>query len=118
MNDARAWTRDGGFGEREDTVRSILFGLFVMVVAAGCAAVGNTPAQDLAWERWKACDHFSMILLDRVDLDGRLVVTGYEYEAAQFTACVREAAAAQVRRGVSGSTAAVLVKLYDCQGAM
>ena len=99
-------------------MRSILLGLFVMVVvAAGCATVGNTPAQDLAWERWKACDHFSMIALDRVDLDGRLVVTGYEHVAAPFTACVREAAAAQVRRGVSGGpTPAVLVKLYECSG--
>ena len=99
-------------------MRAFPLGLFMMVVVvAGCATVANTPAQDLAWERWKACDHFSMIVLDRVDLDGRLVVTGYEYEVRPFTACVREAAAAQVRRGVSGGpTPAVLVKLYDCQG--
>ena len=99
-------------------MRAILPVLFViLVVAAGCATAGNTPAQDVAWERWKACDHFSMIALDRVDLDGRLVVTGHQYEAAPFTACVDAAAAAQVRRGVAaGPTPAVLVKIYGCQG--
>jgi hypothetical protein len=101
-------------------MRRILPGLCMTVVlVAGCATVGNTSAQDLGWERWKACDHFSMITLDRIELNGRLVVTGYEYEAAPFTACVREAAAAQVRRGASGSTPAVLVRAYDCRdGAM
>jgi hypothetical protein len=104
-------------------MRSILPGFFAMLlVTAGCATVGNTPAQDLAWERWKACDHFSMITLVRIELDGRLVVTvvtGNEYEAAPFTACVREAAAGQVRRGASGATAAVLVRTYGCRdGAM
>jgi hypothetical protein len=97
-------------------VRSIFLGLLVIVAAAGCATAANTPAQDLAWERWKACDHFPLVALDRIDLDGRLVVLGYEYDGALFTACVREAAAAQARQGVSGSTAAVLVKPYDCPG--
>jgi hypothetical protein len=45
------------------------------------------------------------------------VVTGYASEAAPFTACVREAAADQVRRGVAAwPQAAVLVKLYGCMG--
>jgi len=36
------------------------FGLVAMMAAsAGCATMANTPAQDLAWERWRACDHFS-----------------------------------------------------------
>jgi hypothetical protein len=91
--------------------------LMVAVIGAGCAAARNTPAQDLAWERWKACDHFAAITLERIDLDGRLVVTGYEHEAAPFTTCVREAAADQARRQASaGPTAAVLVKLYGCVG--
>ncbi len=89
----------------------------VAVIAAGCATARNTPAQDLAWERWKACDHFAAITLERIDLDGRLVVSGYEHEAAPFTTCVREAAADQASRGASaGLTAAVRVKLYGCQG--
>jgi len=98
-------------------MRSIGLILLMVVMAAACATVRNTPAQDLAWERWKACDQFTAVTLERIDLDGRLVVTGYESEAAPFTACVREAAAAQVRRGVgAGPEAAVLVKLYGCMG--
>jgi len=90
--------------------------LVAVSAAAGCAS-SNTSAQDLSWERWKACDRFSMIALDRIDLDGRLVVKGYEIEAAPFTACVREVAADQVRRGaVSSPEVSVLVKLYGCLG--
>ncbi len=66
--------------------------LMVAAIATGCATARNTPAQDLTWERWKARDHFSAVTLERVDLDGRLVVAGYVSEAAPFTACVREAA--------------------------
>lgn len=91
--------------------------LIIIVTAAGCATARNTLAQDLGWERWKACDRFSTIALDRIDLDGRLVVTGYEHEAAPFTACVRVAGDDQVRRGIAtGPQAPVLVKLYGCQG--
>lgn len=91
--------------------------LMVAVIATGCATVRNTPTQDLAWERWRACDHFAAVTLERIDLDGRLVVTGYVSEAAPFTACVREAAADQVRRGIAASPqAAVLVKVYGCMG--
>jgi hypothetical protein len=99
-------------------MRSIGLSLLMLVVmAAGCATVRNTPAQDLAWERWKTCDHFAALTLERIDLDGRLVVRGYEFEAAPFTACVREAAADQVRRGLAAEPqAAVLVRLYGCMG--
>jgi hypothetical protein len=96
------------------TLLSILLGV---LSAAACATARNTPAQDLAWERWKACDHFVTIALERIDLDGRVVVRGNEHEAVPFTTCVREAAAGQVRRGVAAlRQEAVLVKLYGCQG--
>ena len=85
--------------------------------AAGCSLAANTPAQDLSWERWRACDRFATIALDRIDTDGRLVVKGQELEAAPFTACVRDVAAEQARRGVASSPdAVVLVKLYGCIG--
>jgi hypothetical protein len=99
-------------------MRSIVPGLLVLMMAAtGCATAGNTPAQVLAWERWGACNHFSTITLDRVDQDGRLVVTAYQVDGAPFTACVQEAAAAQVRSGAAAvPQVIVLVKNHECQG--
>jgi hypothetical protein len=99
-------------------MRSTLHSLAVVaVLGSACATTGNTRAQDLAWERWRTCDHFSTIALDRIDLDGRLVVKGQQVEAGPFTACVAEAAADQVRRGVTDRPAApLLVKLYGCMG--
>ncbi|HEY7252788.1 MAG TPA: hypothetical protein VIG37_19980 [Methylomirabilota bacterium] len=91
--------------------------VMLAMIAAGCAASQNAPAQELAWERWKLCDHFAAITLERIDPDGRLVVAGYEHEAAPFSACVRDAAADQAHRGFSTEvTTAVLVKLYGCMG--
>jgi len=80
-------------------MRAIVPGLLMVTATAGCAAARSTPAQELAWERRGACDRFSTITLDRLDLDGRLVVNGYEVNGARFSACMREAAADQVRRG-------------------
>jgi hypothetical protein len=98
-------------------MRSIVLSLLLVAAVAGCAVARNTPAQELAWERWGACNHFSTITLDRIELDGRLVVNGYEVDGARFSACVREAAADQVRRGAGDvPQAVVLVKIYGCQG--
>ena len=73
-----------------------------------------------AIRRWKrgGPDRFSTISLERIGLDGRLIVTGYETEAIAFTACVRETATEQARRGAVavGPPARVLVKLYGCNG--
>lgn len=98
-------------------MRSIVLSLMLMAAAAGCAAARNTPAQDLAWERWGACNHFSTITLERIELDGRLVVNAYQVDHARFAACVREAADDQIRRGAAPvPQAVVLVKIYGCQG--
>ena len=41
-------------------MRASAWGLFlVMAASTGCATMGNSPAQELAWERWQACDRFS-----------------------------------------------------------
>jgi hypothetical protein len=104
--------------EASVSARTAIVSLLALAgLVTGCATVRNTPAQELGWDRWKTCDHFSMIALDRIDLDGRLVVNGHAHEARPFTACVHEAAADQVRRGASPAPAAlVLVKIYGCQG--
>jgi len=77
----------------------------------------NTPAQDLAWERWRACDHFTAVTLDRIDLDGRIVVNLYENTVAPFAECVRTVAADQSRGGAAPMPLSlVLGKIYGCQG--
>ena len=98
-------------------MRSIVLGLLMVATAAGCAAARNTPAQDLAWERWGACNHLSTITFERIELDGRLVVGAYEVDGARLAACVREAADDQIRRGAAPMPQeVVLVKNYGCQG--
>ena len=98
-------------------MRIIVLSALMMMAAAGCASVQNTPAQDLAWERWRTCDHFATVRLERIDMDGRLVVTGYEHEATPFSACVLEAAARQGGGGLAvPPQSLVLVKLFGCQG--
>ena len=97
-------------------MRTIALVALAMMVAAGCATSGNTPAQDLAWERWGSCNHLGMITLDRVEQDGRLVVMAYQVDGVPFAACVEQAAAAQVRRGIAVPSSVVLVKNYGCQG--
>jgi hypothetical protein len=98
-------------------MRLIALGLLAIMASSGCATLGNTPAQDLAWERWRACDRFSSISLERIEVDGRLIVTGYEIEAAAFTTCVRETAAEQALRGVAAAPSSlVLVKIFGCNG--
>jgi len=96
-------------------MRSIVLGVLTAVVAmVGCATVPNTPAQQLAWQRWQARKPSGTIALGRVEQDGRLVVTGHQYEATLFTKCVEEAMVDQVRRGVAiGPQPGVLVNIYD-----
>jgi hypothetical protein len=98
--------------------RAIALGVLAALTCAGCATMANTPAQDLAWERWRSCDRFTSISLERIEMDGRLIVTGYESEAVAFSACVRETAADQTRRGVvvAMPPSLVLVKIFGCNG--
>jgi len=37
-----------------------------------CATIANTPQQDLAYARWAKCNPSFPIVLERVDLDGRI----------------------------------------------
>jgi hypothetical protein len=101
-----------------DLMRSSILSLLVIIAAtAGCATGRNTLAQDLAWERWTACDHFTAVTLDRIELDGRIIVNGYENTVAPFTACVHTVAADQSRGGaVAMPQSLVLAKIYGCQG--
>lgn len=45
----------------------------VWLLASGCASLGNTPEQELAWSRWTACQsRVSGTELNSVQVDGRI----------------------------------------------
>ena len=69
--------------------------LAVIVLVAGCGAVKNTPAQDRAWSLWKQCDHFNNVVLQRIELDGRIWVETRNGNAdlTPWQECMRQAAA-------------------------
>ena len=62
----------------------------VAMGAAGCMTGAQTIEQALAYQRWQRCDTFSTIVLQRIDTDGRVIVTGRETEQYQFLACMAE----------------------------
>lgn len=64
-----------------------------LLVTAGCAALANTPAQDLAWSRWTICRaRATSTDIKTVQLDGRI---SFVYSAAgdnqTVLACLRQA---------------------------
>ena len=69
----------------------------IALLAAGCLTGAQTMEQDLAYQRWQRCDTFSTIVLQRIDLDGRLIVAGRETERTPFLACLAEQAREQRR---------------------
>lgn len=75
--------------------RRIAIALAPAMAAAGCMTGAQTFEQDLAYQRWKRCDTFATIVLQRVNTDGRVIVTGRETEQEQFLACMAEQARLQ-----------------------
>ena len=63
--------------------------------AAGCLTGAQTFEQDLAYQRWKRCDTFANINLQRIDTDGRVIVTGREFEQYPFLNCMADQAREQ-----------------------
>jgi hypothetical protein len=62
----------------------------IVLVAAGCTTGAETFAQDLAYQRWQRCNTFATIVLQRISLDGRVIVTGRETEQYPFLHCMAE----------------------------
>jgi hypothetical protein len=81
-------------------VRWLVRPLAVFLLFAGCGSMSNTLAQDLAWERWKKCDHFNNVALQRIELDGRIWVETRNGNAdlAPWQACMQQAAAEQAAK--------------------
>lgn len=76
-----------------------------LLLLAGCASMSMTLAQELAWERWKQCDHFPRVTLRNIDLDGKIwVYQYYDTHYREFQECLRKAAEEQAARRVVAVT--------------
>jgi hypothetical protein len=72
--------------------------LAVAIMAAGCVVAARTPAQELASARWKDCDNFAGVELERIDPDGKVWARAAAMgEATRWEQCMRQAAARQAR---------------------
>jgi hypothetical protein len=54
-------------------------------------------AQDLAYQRWQRCDTFATIVIQRIETDGRVIVSGREAERPRFLECMAAEAREQQR---------------------
>jgi hypothetical protein len=85
-------------------MRSLSIATLFLAIAtlAGCAGAQNTLAQDLAWDRWKACEpkFTPHVTLAYIRLDGQVFVnyrTGGELAAVGE--CLKTAGQEQAKRG-------------------
>ncbi len=72
--------------------------LAISLLLAGCSSMGNTPAQDLAYERMKKCEHVgASMVFQRIDLDGTVWVQfrGGNQGQSEWQECMRKAAQEQ-----------------------
>jgi hypothetical protein len=59
--------------ERRAPIALIILATALSLLAAGCASLANTPAQDLAWSRWNICHPQAIgTEIRTVRLDGRI----------------------------------------------
>jgi hypothetical protein len=65
------------------------------LAAAGCMTGAQTFEQDLAYQRWKRCDNFATVTLQRIDTDGRVIVSSRTAEQSPFLRCMAEQAREQ-----------------------
>jgi hypothetical protein len=70
-------------------------GICIALAASGCTTGAQTFEQDLAYQRWQRCNTFATIVLQRINTDGRVIVTGRETEQEQFLRCMAEQAREQ-----------------------
>jgi hypothetical protein len=99
-------------------VRPLVRRLLAVLLLAGCGSMSNTLAQDLAWERWKKCDHFINVALQRIDLDGRIWVETRNGNAdlTPWQTCMQNAAAEQASQRWEVATPVVAAATQDLDG--
>jgi hypothetical protein len=67
----------------------------LVLVAAGCMTGAQTFEQALAYQRWKRCDTFATVTLQRIDTDGRVVVLSRTPDQYPFLRCMADQAREQ-----------------------
>ena len=75
--------------------REVAFVAAIAAGAAGCMTGAQTIEQDLAYQRFQRCSQWPTIVLQRINTDGRVIVTGRGTEQYQFLACMAEQAREQ-----------------------
>jgi len=88
--------------------------LSMAVGSLGAACAPMTPAQNLAWDRWRTCDHFVTIHLVQILPSGDVVATGREYDAAPFSTCMQEVLVQQRSQG--GAIGSARTTVRDIEG--
>jgi hypothetical protein len=67
----------------------------LVLAAAGCMSGAQTFEQALAYQRWKRCDNFTTVTLQRIDTDGRVVVLSRTPDQYPFLRCMADQAREQ-----------------------
>jgi hypothetical protein len=67
----------------------------LVLAAAGCMSGAQTFEQALAYQRWKRCDTFATVTLQRIDTDGRVVVLSRTPDQYPFLRCMADQAREQ-----------------------
>lgn len=76
----------------------IALSVALMLTAGG--AMKNTPAQELAWERWQKCSHIPTVTLKGINPNGQISVFYIDPgRLAEWKACERAASLAQQKAG-------------------
>ena len=67
----------------------------LVLAGAGCMTGAQTFEQDLAYQRWKRCDTFTTVTLQRIDTDGLVVVLSRTPDQYPFLRCMADQAREQ-----------------------
>jgi hypothetical protein len=71
--------------------RSFVWTAALVLCLTACAAMQNTPGQDVAQDAWNSCPKAVNIRLDRIDVDGHIYYTGLNGSAgmSELGACIQ-----------------------------
>ena len=97
---------------------AVIGALITLLTGDGCATFQNTPAQDLAWERWEKCNRFATIQLKEIRPNGEVWVTYTEWGVSvpQWQECMHAALEEQKKAGRLAAGAQPPVSASDARG--